>query len=126
MGDQLEAALVTIDDPLEQLAEIAEIYVRFVMAHKVGFDLIFATELRESDDGDLRAAGRRVIDLMMRPGIDLSPDMARALRWPGCWTTAHGYASLYLTGFYVSGPDHVVASARRTARRLAQATQSVR
>jgi AcrR family transcriptional regulator len=127
MGDQLEAALATVDDPLEQLAEIAEIYVRFVMAHKVGFDLIFATELRESDDDDLRAAGRRVIDLMMRPGIDLSPDLPRALELTEeLWTTAHGYASLYLTGFYVSGPDNVVAAARRTARRLAQAAQSVR
>jgi AcrR family transcriptional regulator len=127
MGDQLEASLATVGDPLEQLAEIAEIYVRFVMAHKVGFDLIFATELRESDDDDLRAAGRRVIDLMMRPGIDLSPDLPRALELTEeLWTTAHGYASLYLTGFYVSGPDHVVAAARRTARRLAQAAQSVR
>ena len=80
MGDQLEAALVAIDDPLEQLAEIAEIYVRFVMAHKVGFDLIFATELRESDDGDLRAAGRRVIDLMMRPASTSVPT------WRGRWS----------------------------------------
>ena len=127
MGDQLEAALATVDDPLEQLAEIAEIYVRFVMAHKVGFDLIFATELRESDDSDLRAAGRRVIDLMMRPCIDISPDLGRALELTEeLWTTAHGYATLFLTGFYVSGPDYVVAAARRTARRLAQAAQSVR
>ena len=127
MGDQLEAALATVDDPLEQLAEIAEIYVRFVMAHKVGFDLIFATELRESDDGDLRAAGRRVIDLMMRPGIDISPDLGRALELTEeLWTTAHGYATLFLTGFYVHDADYVVAAARRTARRLAQAAQSVR
>ena len=59
MGDQLEAALSRVADPLDQLAEFVEIYVRFVMAHEVGFDLIFAAELRASDDGDLRAAGRR-------------------------------------------------------------------
>ena len=48
MGDQLQAALLAVDEPLEQLAEVAEIYVRFVLAHTVGFDLIFATELRSS------------------------------------------------------------------------------
>ena len=127
MGDQLEAALGAIDDPLDQLAEFAEIYVRFVMAHKVGFDLIFAAELRASDDAALRAAGRRVIDLMMQPGIEISPDLARALELnEELWTTAHGYATLFLTGFYVTGADYVVAAARRTARRLAQSARSVR
>jgi AcrR family transcriptional regulator len=57
MGDQLEAALVAVDEPLDQLAEVAETYVRFVLAHKVGFDLIFAAELRSSDDHDLPGGG---------------------------------------------------------------------
>lgn len=128
MGDQLEQALAVADGPLDQVSAIAETYVRFMIAHKVGFDLIFSVELRESDDGDLRAAGRRVIDLMMGPGIEVSPDMMRALELnEELWTTAHGYAALYLTGFF--GPDaadSVVASARRTARRLGQAASSVR
>jgi AcrR family transcriptional regulator len=127
MGDQLEQTMAATDDPLAQIEAIAETYVRFVMAHKVGFDLIFAPELRESDDGDLRAAGRRVIDLMMQPGIEVSPDMARALELnEELWTTAHGYAALYLTGFYGPSADHVVTAARRTARRLGLAAQSVR
>ena len=119
MGDQLQAALLAVDEPLEQLAEVEEIYVRFVLAHTVGFDLIFAAELRSSDDDDLRAAGRRVIDLMMKPGIEVSPDLGRALELTEeFWTTAHGYATLFLTGFYVHDADYVVAAARRTARRL--------
>jgi AcrR family transcriptional regulator len=127
MGDQLEQTMAATDDPLAQIEAIAETYVRFVMAHKVGFDLIFAPELRESDDGDLRAAGRRVIDLMMQPGIEVSPDMARALELnEELWTTAHGYAALYLTGFYGPSADNVVTAARRTARRLGLAAQSVR
>ena len=52
---------------------------------------------------------------------------------PGCalelneeiWTTAHGYAALYLTGFWPD-PDYVVLAARRTARRLGRQAQSVR
>lgn len=127
MGDQLEQALAATDDPLEQIAAIAETYVRFTIAHRVGFDLIFAAELRESDDADLRAAGRRVIDLMMEPGIEVSPDMMRALELnEELWTTAHGYAALYLTGFFGPNAEQVVASARRTARRLGQAAGSVR
>jgi AcrR family transcriptional regulator len=122
MGDQLEVALGDADDPLDQIEAIADTYVRFVIAHKVGFDLIFAAELRESDDGELRAAGRRVIDLMMRPGIEVSPDMARALELnEELWTTAHGYAALFLTGFYGPSADYVVTAARRTARRLGMA-----
>jgi AcrR family transcriptional regulator len=130
MGDQLEAAFAAecerSDDPLDQIAAIAETYVRFVIAHRVGFDLIFATELRESEDVGLRDAGRRVIDLMMAPGIEVSPDMTRALELnEELWTTAHGYAALYLTGFWGS-PEYVVEAARRTARRLGEAARSVR
>lgn len=127
MGDQLEAALAGSDDPLVQIEAIAETYVRFMITHKVGFDLVFATDLRRSDDPALRAAGRRVIDLMMRPCIELSPDMMRALELDEeLWTTAHGYGALFLTGFYEGNTDAVVAAARRTARRLGQAAQSVR
>lgn len=93
-GDQLEQALAATDDPLEQIESIAETYVRFVIAHRAGFDLVFAPELRESDDAELRATGRRVIDLMMRPAIEASPSMSRALELnEELWTSAHGYAS---------------------------------
>lgn len=127
MGDQLAAALADHTDALDQVAGIAEVYVRFVIAHKVGFELIFAPELRDSDDGELRAAGRRVIDLMMGPCIELSPDMARALELnEELWTMAHGYGTLAVAGFYRPDADAVVASARRTARRLGQAAGSVR
>lgn len=126
MGDQLEAALAVSGDCLDQLEGIAETYVRFMIAHRAGFDLIFAAELRELRDDDLRAAGRRVIDLMMAPGIEVSPDMVRALELnEEIWTTAHGYAALYLTGFWPD-PDYVVLAARRTARRLGRQAQSVR
>jgi hypothetical protein len=64
---------------------------------------------------------------MMKPGIEVSPGLGRALELTEeLWTTAHGYATLFLTGFYVTGPDYVVAAARRTAHLLAQAAQSVR
>ena len=127
MGDQLEAALVDCRRPA-RAARADRGDLRAVCDRPpVGFDLIFATELRTSDDDDLRAAGRRVIDLMMRPCIEISPDLGRALELTQeLWTTAHGYATLFLTGFYVPDPDYVVAAARRTARRLGPATQSVR
>jgi AcrR family transcriptional regulator len=127
MADQLEEALAETDDPLEQIAAIAETYVRFVMAHKVGFDLVFVPELRCSDDSDLRTAGRHVIDVMMGPCVGVSPDMLRAIELnEELWTSSHGYAALYLTGFFGPDPDYVVASARRTAQRLGIAAQSVR
>lgn len=126
MGDQLEQALAEADDPLEQVEAVTETYVRFMVAHRAGFDLVFATELRGCDNGELRDAGRRVIDLFMRSCIEVSPDMMRAIELSeSLWTTAHGYAGLYLTGFWVE-PDYVVGAARRTARRLGLAAQSVR
>lgn len=126
MAGQLEEALAAEPDPLSRLEAIAETYVRFMIAHKVGFDLIFATELRALQDADLRAAGRRVIDLMMAPGVEVSPDMTRALELnEEIWTTAHGYAALSLTGFWVD-QEYTVEAARRTARRLGRAAESVR
>lgn len=127
MGDQLVDAIADAEEPLDQVAAVAEVYVRFVIAHKVGFDLVFAPELRDCDDGALRAAGRRVIDLMMGPCLELSPDIVRALELnEELWTTAHGYGTLAVAGFYRPDADAVLASARRTARRLGQAAGSVR
>jgi AcrR family transcriptional regulator len=126
MGDQLERALGQTDDPLEQIEAITETYVTFMIAHKAGFDLVFAAELRDCDNGELRTAGRHVIDLFMSPCIAVSPDMVRAIELSeSLWTTAHGFAGLYLTGFWTE-PDYVAGAARRTARLLAQAAQSVR
>jgi AcrR family transcriptional regulator len=131
MGDQLEAALVAAaersEDPLDQLEAIAETYVAFMTNHRVGFDLIFASELREVEDEALRTAGRRVIDLMMPAAVAVSPDLMRALELTEeIWTTAHGYAALFLAGFFGDDCARVIAAARRTARRLGQAAQSVR
>ena len=40
----------------------------------------------------------------MRPVHRVSPDLGRALELTEeLWTTAHGYATLFLTGFYVTG-----------------------
>lgn len=127
MGDQLTAALADVADPLAQIEAIAETYVRFVMAHRVGFDLVYAPELRESDDGELRAAGRRVTDLIMPPCVEVSPDMLRAIELTEeLWTSAHGYGALFISGFFGPDAESVVRSARRTARRLGVAAGSVR
>ena len=124
MGDQLEAALEAVRkrsaDPLDQIEAIAETYVRFMITHRAGFDLVFARELQESEDQALRDAGRRVIDLMLAPTIEVSPDMLRALELnEEIWTSAHGYAALCLIGLFRA--EDVLASAPRAARRLGQA-----
>lgn len=129
MGDQLDAALTAVrersDDPLDQLAAVAETYVRFMVAHRAGFDLVFASELRQSEDQELRDAGRRVIDLMVEPAAEISADMARALELSEqIWTSAHGYAALHLSGFFGADAAGVINAARQVARRLGEAAQA--
>src|SRR5688500_13590640 len=48
LAADLRAAL-TSDDPVERLVEAARVYVRFVVAHHGGLDLIFSEHLRDGD-----------------------------------------------------------------------------
>lgn len=49
LAADLRAAVAPTEDPREQLAETARAYVRFVVQHRAGLDLIFDERLRVGD-----------------------------------------------------------------------------
>lgn len=90
---------VTATDPEERLAQAGRVYVRFVVRHHAGLDLIFSTQLRDGDE-TLGAAGRAVMDPLMSIALDLTGDPHAAMDLLEQLTAAaHGYAVLHLSGF---------------------------
>lgn len=128
-AELLTAALdeaLTSDDPEERLAEAAGAYVRFVIRHHAGLDLVFAEQLRDGDAA-LGAAGRAVMDRLLPIALDLTGDPPAALGLLEQLTAAaHGYAVLHLSGFLgrrAPAVDDIAGSAAALARTLAAARQ---
>jgi len=95
----LRAAVEKAGDPRERLAETARAYVRFVVRHHAGLDLIFDERLRVGDPA-LAEAGRAVMDVLLPIALDITGNGAAALDLLEQHTvTAHGYAALHLSGF---------------------------
>lgn len=118
----------TTDDPCEALAITAGVYVRFVVHHHAGFDLIFAEQLRHLNDPALGAAGRAIMDILLPIALDVTNrDAHAALTLLEKHTAAaHGYAVLHLSGFLrrrIPDVDGIAAGAAEISRTLAAAEQ---
>jgi AcrR family transcriptional regulator len=128
LAADLRAAL-TSADPVERLTEAARAYVRFVVHHHGGLDLIFSEQLRDGD-ATLGAAGRAVMDLLLPIALELTGDPPAALDLLEQLTaTAHGYAVLHLSGFLGSrapSVEDIAASAAELSRILAVSAQQKR
>jgi AcrR family transcriptional regulator len=103
LAAELRAALAhdSANDPREALAITAGVYVRFVVHHHCGLDLIFADQLQNLGDPDLGAAGRAVMDILLPIALDIAGGDAHAALalLEKHIAAAHGYAVLYLSGF---------------------------
>ena len=112
-------------EPADRLAEAARAYVRFVAQHRAGFDLVYAPELRPLQDPDLRQAGRSVMDLLLPLAMEAADDDPSAAMKliEQFMAVAHGYACLYVVGFFGSrgpeGLEELAGLAAETTRRLA-------
>lgn len=117
---------VTATGPVERLAEAARVYVRFVVRHHAGLDLIFSTQLRDGDEA-LATAGRAVMDPLVSIALELTGDPHTALDLLEQHTAAaHGYAVLHLTGFLGSrapSVEDIADKAAEVSRTLATAAQ---
>lgn len=80
---------------------MAAVYVKFVSKQRVGFDLVFARELGGLKEPTLAEAGRTVMDTLLRRALELSRgDANAALKLlERIIASAHGYATLHLSGF---------------------------
>jgi AcrR family transcriptional regulator len=126
---ELSEALVGVpaDDPVEALARTAAVYVRFVVRHHAGFDLVFAEQLHDLNDPELQDAGRALMDVLLSLALNVTHDAAAALELMEKYiAAAHGYATLHLSGFLRQRPsslDDLAAGAAETTRILAAAAR---
>jgi AcrR family transcriptional regulator len=125
LSADFEAALSSAD-PVERLGEAARAYVRFVIRHHAGLDLLFSEQLRDGDAA-LGAAGRAVMDHLLPVALELTGDPHAALDLLEQLTAAaHGFAVLHLSGFLRSRAPTVEDIAEKAAalgRALATAAQ---
>ena len=128
LSADLEAALNNTD-PVERLSEAARVYVRFVIRHHGGLDLIFSDQLRDGD-ATLGAAGRAVMDHLLPVALEVTGDPHAALDLLEQLTAAaHGYATLHLSGFLrTRAPeiDDIAEKAASLGRVLATAARQER
>ncbi|HWC84414.1 MAG TPA: helix-turn-helix domain-containing protein [Pseudonocardiaceae bacterium] len=131
LGTEMRSALEAVDraEPdwaVAALGATAGVYVRFVSRRRAGFDLIFNPELQGFGDAELLTAGRVVIDLLLPLGNALTGgDMPAALQLlERHLAAAHGYATLFLSGFFTrrtTEVEDIAAEAVAASRALAEA-----
>jgi len=115
LAAELTEAIDRTDDPREKLAETARVYVRFVVRHHAGLDLIFDERLRVGDQA-LAEAGRAVMDVLLPIAFDVTGDAHAALDLlEKHIVAAHGYAVLHLSGFLHRRAPDVEDIAERAA-----------
>ena len=81
--------------------EVGVAYVRFALAHRPYFEVMFRPELYHADDPALVAARRASGELLYGPVRDLSdrdPDFDPLRAGVAAWSLVHGLATLYLDG----------------------------
>ena len=107
------------DDPVEAIASAAEAYVRFAVARRAGFDLVYAPELRGVHNDELREAGRSISDIVLLRAIAATGGDTRAAVGvvPQFMVVAHGAASMNRIGIF-SDLDAAAGLAAKTVRSL--------
>lgn len=113
-GHRLLAA--ALDDAARRsggdFAEVGVAYVRFALAHRAHFEVMFRPDLLDREDHDLVAAAGRTSQWLQQGVAD---DAAGALAGPAGlvapWALVHGLATLWLTGNVpvAHGPADVLA-----------------
>lgn len=115
LAAELREAVDKASDPHEKLAETARVYVRFLVRHRAGLDLIFDERLRVGDPA-LAEAGRAVMDVLLSVALDITGAAPAALDLLEKHTAAaHGYAVLHLSGFLRSRAPDVETIAEQAA-----------
>ncbi|AXB41111.1 TetR/AcrR family transcriptional regulator [Amycolatopsis albispora] len=116
--DLLAEAMAEAREAGGGMIEMGVAYVRFALAHRAHFDVMFRPDFYRADDEALVAARDRAGDALAE-GVAADPrtgpdhDLARV----AAWSLVHGYATLVLTGA-LSRPEEPEVTARAIARFL--------
>lgn len=109
VGRELHAGLAEAmsqeEGGVAELGAAARAYVAFVLTRGVGFDLVWADELRPTDDLDLARASGDLVSLLLFPCLGVAGEPAAAQRLLRRVTAVvNGFATLRGSGF-MAGHD---------------------
>lgn len=114
--DLLAQELVEAQQRTGEFLEVGVAYVRFALAHRAHFEVIFRPDLYHADEPAVRAARVRAGDAL-RAGIGSLPGGRRGdgaeVAAVAAWSLVHGFATLYLTGAL---PEELRADPEAAAR----------
>lgn len=120
-GDALEAGDVGTTRG-ERLRGIGIAYVRFALANRARFELMWRKALLDREDPDYCAAGDRAFDVLDRtarggapPG---GPDLTMLAPSIAAWSIVHGFVELALSGAFGTGPEELETATERLLPRV--------
>ena len=116
LGDALEAASAEggRDDRIRAQGMA---YVRFALANRARFDLMWRAALLKRDDPDYSAAAKRAFALL-RGAVHAAEGAADDAAPIACWSTVHGFARLAIDGEFGTGPGDAEAAAEHLLPRV--------
>lgn len=114
---------------IEAVAATAGAYVRFVARTRIGWDVIYGTDVGDAGDEERLDVARSLNDAFLEPALTVTGgDVRRALRLlEHEVAAAHGYASLFVAGLFESKYpeiDRAAAQAAAITRTLALAARA--
>lgn len=112
-GDTLEAGS-TGGDRRARIRGQGMAYVRFALANRARFELMWRKALLDREDPDYCAAGDRAFDILDRAargeGAGEGPDLTVLAPSIAAWSMVHGFVELALSGAFGSGPAELEAA----------------
>ncbi len=115
LGDALEAAEADAGDRQARIRAQGIAYVRFALANRARFDLMWRAALLNRDDPDYASTAARaflLLDRSVRGGAGAAqapggPETAPSI---ACWAMVHGFAALALDGEFGTAPGAAEAA----------------
>ncbi|PXY21244.1 TetR/AcrR family transcriptional regulator [Prauserella muralis] len=99
--DLLAGSLTEVRDRTGEFVEVGVAYVRFAIAHRAHFEVMFRPDLYHADDPAVVAASTRASEVLtggVATVADRTGDADLAVAGVAAWSIVHGFATLCLTG----------------------------
>lgn len=120
-GDALEAGDVGATR-MERLRGIGMAYVRFALANRARFQLMWRKSMLDREDTAFCEAGDRAFDILDRiargDGAGEGPDLTVMAPSIAGWSIVHGFVELALSGAFGTGPEELEAATERLLPRV--------
>lgn len=120
-GDALEAGDVGTCR-IDRLRGLGMAYVRFALANRARFQLMWRKALLDREDADFCEAGDRAFDILDRVarggGAGEGPDLTALAPSIAAWSIVHGFVGLALSGAFGTGPEELEAATEQLLPRV--------